>query len=140
MASPHFVYSVSGRSVAEVEAELAPSTVHGADLRFHGVVRDLEDGRPINGIEYSHYEGMALKELRRIGESMANDFPDHLALVHHVTGFVPAGVASILIRVQTAHSSEAFEICREYLKRIKQTVPIWKRPVFGDETGREESP
>lgn len=138
MASPHFVYSVSTRPVAEVEAELDPSTIHGADLRFHGVVRDLEDGRPIDGIEYSHYEGMALKELHRIGESMESDFPDHLAFVHHVTGFVPAGVASILIRVQTAHSAEAFEICREYLKRIKQTVPIWKRPVFRDEGGKED--
>lgn len=134
MASPHFVYSVSTRSVAEVEAVLDPSTVHGADLRFHGVVRDREEGRPLSGIDYSHYETMALKELGRIGEAMVAEFPGHLALVHHVIGYVPAGVASILIRVQTAHSAEAFEICREYLRRIKTTVPIWKKPVFeGDE-------
>lgn len=130
MASPHFVYTVSTRSVAEVEADLPPSTLHGADLRFHGVVRDLEEGRPLAGIDYSHYETMALKELQRIGEAMGAEHPGHLALVHHVVGYVPAGVASILIRVQTAHSAEAFEICREYLKRIKTTVPIWKRPVF----------
>jgi len=130
MASLHFVYSLSTRSVAEVESELSPSTIHGADLRFHGVVRDLEEGRPIAGINYSHYESMALNELRRIGESMANDFPEHQALVHHVVGFVPAGQASLLIRVQTTHSASAFEICREYLRRIKLTVPVWKRPVF----------
>lgn len=134
MASPHFVYSVSTRPVAEVEAVLAPSTVHGADLRFHGVVRDREEGKPLAGIDYSHYDTMALRELQRIGEAMAAEFPGHLALVHHVIGYVPAGVASILIRVQTAHSAEAFEICREYLQRIKTTVPIWKKPVFeGDE-------
>lgn len=104
--------------------------IHGADLRFHGVVRDQEDGRRILGIEYSHYEGMAINELRRIGEVMAIAHPDHFALVHHVIGFVPAGEASILIRVQTPHSAEAFEICREYLRRIKTTVPIWKKPVF----------
>ena len=104
--------------------------IHGADLRFHGVVRDQEDGRRILGIEYSHYEGMAINELRRIGEAMAIAHPDHVALVHHVIGFVPAGEASILIRVQTPHSAEAFEICREYLRRIKTTVPIWKKPVF----------
>jgi len=137
MASPHFVYSVSTRSVAEVEAVLDPSTVHGADLRFHGVVRDREEGRPLAGIDYSHYEAMALKELHRIGEAMGAEFPAHLALVHHVIGYVPAGVASILIRVQTAHSAEAFEICREYLRRIKTKVPIWKKPVF---EGEEEPP
>lgn len=130
MASLHFVYSVSIRTVAEVEKELSPSTIHGADLRFHGVVRDLEEGRPISGIDYSHYESMALNELRRIGQSMASDFPEHQALVHHVIGFVPAGEASLLIRVQTTHSASAFEICREYLRRIKATVPVWKKPVF----------
>ena len=134
MASLHFVYSVSSRPVAEVESTLAPSTIHGADLRFHGVVRDLEDGRPITGIAYSHYEGMAENELRKIGAAMEGDYPGHLALVHHVTGFVAAGEASILIRVQTPHSAAAFEICREYLRRIKTTVPIWKTPVFEEET------
>src|SRR5690606_21430313 len=127
MASSHFVASVSQRPVAAVEAELAPSTVHGADLRFHGVVRDSEEGRPLAGIEYSHYEAMALKELIRIGEAMGREHPGHLALVHHVVGYVAAGEASLLIRVQAKHSAEAFEICREYLRRIKATVPVWKR-------------
>ena len=48
-------------------------------------------------------------------------------------GTVAAGEASILIRVQTAHSAEGFEISREYLRRIKETVPIWKKPVFVDD-------
>jgi molybdopterin synthase catalytic subunit len=137
MASPHFVYSISGAPVSEIEKAFPPSSEHGADLRFHGVVRDLEDGRTISGIEYSHYEGMALSELGRIGEAMAFEYPDHLAMIHHVTGFVAAGDASILIRVQTRHSAEAFDICREYLRRIKTTVPIWKKPLFEEES---ESP
>ncbi len=132
MASSHFTASISERPVAEVESALALSTIHGADLRFHGVVRDQEEGRLLAGIEYSHYEAMALKELCRIGEAMGSEFPGHLAFVHHVVGYVPAGMASILIRVQTIHSAEAFEICREYLKRIKTTVPIWKRAVFAE--------
>ena len=130
MASPHFVYSVSTRAVSEVETGLPASMIHGADLRFHGVVRHQEDGRNILGIEYSHYEGMVINELQRIGEAMTTAFPHHLALVHHVIGFVPAGEASLLIRVQTPHSAEAFDIAREYLRRIKATVPIWKKPVF----------
>lgn len=133
MASSHFTASISERPVAEVEAKLSPSSQHGADLRFHGVVRDREKGRLITGIEYSHYEAMALKELLRIGEAMGREHSEHLAEVHHVVGFVPAGVASLLIRVRSKHSAEAFELCREYLRRIKTSVPIWKRPVFADE-------
>jgi len=130
MTITHFSCSISEETVEAVEKEFAPSRVHGSDLRFHGVVRDLEDGRRITGIDYSHYEKMALKELQKIGHSMVQNFPDHLAQIHHRLGFVPAGEASIIIRVQTAHSAEAFDISREYLKRIKQTVPIWKNPVF----------
>ncbi|MDF1849698.1 MAG: molybdenum cofactor biosynthesis protein MoaE [Verrucomicrobiales bacterium] len=130
MASLRFFASITTESISEVEKRLEPSTSHGADLRFHGVVRDRENGREISGIDYSFYEDMALKELNRIGEAMTAEFPGHLALVHHKIGFVAVGEASILIRVQTAHSAEGFEISREYLRRIKETVPIWKKPVF----------
>jgi molybdopterin synthase catalytic subunit len=134
MENPNFSASLSEESIASVEARLAPSTRHGADLRFHGVVRDREDGRAISGIDYSFYQEMALNELEKIGVAMAEAYPDHLALVHHKVGYVAAGEASILIRVQTAHSAEGFEISREYLRRIKETVPIWKKPVFVDES------
>lgn len=139
MEQNRFIATISEQSIAQVEGSLSPSTTHGADLRFHGVVRDLEEGRPIRGIDYSFYEGMALRELNRIGEAMTEEHSDHLALVHHKVGFVAAGEASILIRVQTAHSAEGFQLCREYLRRIKETVPIWKKPVFEDESGSEST-
>ncbi|MGB0153973.1 MAG: molybdenum cofactor biosynthesis protein MoaE [Verrucomicrobiales bacterium] len=130
MTGTHFTCSISEKSIDAVERTFPPSRVHGADLRFHGVVRDLEDDRKITGIEYCHYDKMALNELQKIGEAMGREYPEHLAHIHHRLGFVPAGEPSIIIRIQTAHSAESFEISREYLKRIKQTVPIWKKPVF----------
>lgn len=136
MASDHFVSSVSEQAVPEVEREWAAarvSTVHGADIRFHGVVRDLEEGREISGIDYTCYREMAEAELERIGAEMGEEFPEHLAEVHHRIGFVAAGEASLLIRVRTGHSAEAYAISREYLRRIKERVPVWKRAVFADE-------
>lgn len=132
MTPLRFFASISEKSISEVESSFEPSTKHGADIRFHGAVRDREDDREISGIDYSFYEGMALRELNRIGEAMTAEYPDHLAFVHHKVGFVAAGEASIIIRVQTAHSAEGFDISREYLARIKKTVPIWKKPVFLD--------
>lgn len=133
MASNHFECSIGEQTIPEVEATLPSSDIHGADLRFHGVVRKIENEREISAIRYSFYEGMALGELEKIGESMGRSHPGHLALVYHRVGEVPAGEASILIRVQTPHSAEAFEIAREYLRRIKETVPIWKEVVFRDQ-------
>lgn len=132
MASNHFECSIGEKTVPEVESTLPSSDIHGADIRFHGVVRKIEDGREISAIRYSFYEGMALGELEKIGESMGKRHPGHLAMVYHRVGEVPVGEASILIRVQTPHSAEAFELVREYLRRIKETVPIWKEVVFVD--------
>jgi len=130
MASDHFKCALGEQSISEIETTLSPSDSHGADLRFHGVVRKIEAGREISGITYSCYETMALKELTSVGEAIRRSHPGHLALVYHRIGFVPAGEASILIRVQTTHSAAAFEITQEYLKQIKATVPIWKEPVY----------
>lgn len=130
MEKPQFITSIGEMPVAEFEAGLEPSSRHGADLRFHGVVRDLEEGRPIRGIDYSAYRPMADRELEAIVHEMLAGQEEHRVAIHHRTGFVAAGEASLLIRVQTAHSAAAFEICREYLRRIKATVPVWKRPVF----------
>lgn len=130
MEKPQFITSIGEAPVAAFEAGLEPSSRHGADLRFHGVVRDSEDGRPISAIDYSAYRPMADRELEAIVAAMAAEHPDHRVAIYHRIGPVAAGEASLLIRVQTAHSAAAFEICREYLRRIKATVPVWKRPVF----------
>lgn len=137
MEKSHFTNSLGAQSIPDFEAGLAPSSEHGADLRFHGVVRDREDDRPISGIDYTAYRPMADRELESVIAAMALEFPDHRAAIHHRLGFVPVGEASILIRVQTAHSAAAFDLCREYLRRIKTTVPIWKRPVFASEAAEK---
>jgi molybdopterin synthase catalytic subunit len=104
----------------------------GADLAFLGRVRDTEDGRRITGIEYTAYQEMALRELEKIAEAMQAEHGAHPVRIHHCTGFVPAGEPSILIAVGARHSAEAFALCAGYLRRIKQTVPVWKRPVFAE--------
>jgi len=129
LLSHPFAATISELSVEALEGALASSGEHGADLRFLGVVRDSEDGAPIAGIRYTHYEGMALSELERIGEAMRVAYPEHLARIHHRVGFVAAGEASLWIRVLTRHSAAGFEILPEYLRRIKESVPIWKEIV-----------
>jgi len=104
----------------------------GADLAFLGRVRATEDGRRISGIEYTAYREMALRELEKIVAAMQAEHGAHPVRIHHRTGFVPAGEPSILIAVGAKHSAEAFARGAEYLRRIKETVPVWKRPVFAE--------
>ena len=102
----------------------------GAEVQFLGTVRGLEDGRPISGIDYTAYAPMAEKMLAELCERGTRVHGPHRIFVQHRLGFVAAEEPSILIRVQTKHSAEAFDLCRWYLKEVKTTVPIWKRAVF----------
>lgn len=102
----------------------------GAGVQFLGTVRGEEDGRAITGIEYSAYAPMAEKMFAELGERGQQEHGAHRVEIQHRLGFVAACEPSIVIRVKTKHSAEAFEICRWYLKEIKKHVPIWKKPIF----------
>ena len=130
MASQHFATNISAESVPAVEQGLEPSTAHGADIRFHGVVRDREDDRPISAIDYSCYAEMAELELEKIAAALAEKFPTGRLFIHHRIGEVAVGEASLLIRAQMPHSAAAFELAQEALKMVKETVPVWKKPCF----------
>ena len=117
------------------EEPIQPATTvfksgEGAEAQFLGVVRGEEDGRPISGIDYSAYLPMAEKMLRELVERCEREHGPHRVFIQHRLGFVAAEQTSIIIKVRTKHSAEAFELCRWYLKEIKTCVPIWKRAVF----------
>jgi molybdopterin synthase catalytic subunit len=106
----------------------------GAEVQFLGVVRGEEDGKAITGIDYSAYLPMAEKMLSELAERGAREHGPHRLFIQHRLGFVAAEQPSIVIRVRTKHSAEAFELCRWYLKEIKTCVPIWKKPVFENQS------
>ena len=105
----------------------------GAEVRFLGVVRELEGDQTITGIDYSVYRPMAEKMLEELIAQGTAEHGPHEVFIQHRLGFVTAADASIVIWVRTKHSAEAFDLCRWYLKEIKTCVPIWKRAVFVDQ-------
>jgi molybdopterin synthase catalytic subunit len=102
----------------------------GAEVQFLGVVRGEEKGQVIRGIDYSAYLPMAERMLRELTEQGAAEKGAHRVFIQHRLGYVAAEEPSIIIRVQTRHSAEAFDLCRWYLQEIKTRVPIWKQIVF----------
>ncbi|MFZ4777006.1 MAG: molybdenum cofactor biosynthesis protein MoaE, partial [Terrimicrobiaceae bacterium] len=99
----------------------------GAVARFDGVVRGLEEGAEITGLEYEAYLSMAEKVIREILEELSLAHPFLLARVHHRIGFVPVAEAAILMDVHSKHRAEAFAVLAKFMDRLKLDVPIWKR-------------
>ena len=106
-------------------AELAGQV--GAIAEFQGRVRDQEAGRIIAALEYEAYTPMAQRLIRRILEEIATHHPCLLARVTHRLGVVPVGEAAIQVVVAARHRAEAFALLAEFMDRLKQDVPIWKR-------------
>ena len=68
----------------------------GAVLDFWGVVRELEDGREIEGIEYEAHGKMAEHQLEKIAQEAISKFAAKRVIVHHRIGFVRAGESFFL--------------------------------------------
>jgi molybdopterin molybdotransferase len=100
---------------------------HGAWVEFRGVVRAEEGGEEIAALEYEAYPPMAEREMRRILRALAERHPCLATRVIHRVGVVPVGEAAIYVGIAGQHRTEAFALLAEFMDRLKEDVPIWKR-------------
>ena len=107
---------------------------NGATVLFVGTVRDQNEGRSVEGIEYAAYEPMAVAELRRITEECVSRFGSDSIVVEHRLGRLALGEASVAIVVAHPRRAAAFDASRWLLEELKRRVPIWKREEYTDGT------
>jgi molybdopterin synthase catalytic subunit len=106
----------------------------GATALFAGTVRDSNDGRPVDGIEYSAYEAMAQAEVGRIVTEAGERHPGVRIAVVHRLGELRVGDVSVAIACAHAHRAPALDACRYVIEQLKHRVPIWKRERYRDGT------
>jgi molybdopterin synthase catalytic subunit len=102
----------------------------GAVVTFAGLVRDHNQGRRVQFLEYEAYEPLAVRALQRIIDEARELWPGVRLAAHHRIGRLEIGEASIVIAAASAHRADAFAACRYTIERVKQIVPIWKREHF----------
>jgi molybdopterin synthase catalytic subunit len=102
----------------------------GAVTTFLGLVRDHNQGRRVLHLVYEAYEPLAEKALQRIVAEVKEQWPAVVLAVHHRTGRLAIGEASVAIAAGSPHRAEAFAACRYAIERVKQIVPVWKHEYF----------
>ena len=112
----------------------------GAVADFWGVVRKLEDARPIEGIDYEAHRAMAEHQMELIANAAIEKFGLNEVVLHHRIGFVRAGEPSLFLRVRTGHRGAAFDASKWIVDELKKKVPIWKKPKFTIDNQRRASP
>ena len=106
------------------------STADGAIASFVGLVRETNQGRRVSYLEYEAYEPLAVRALQLIITEAGETWADTRIGVHHRTGRLELGEASIIIVAASPHRAHAFAACRYTIERVKQIVPIWKHEHF----------
>lgn len=111
----------------------------GAIVTFSGNVRLQEDGRELLGLRYEHHETMAERELKKILREALERFNIRQVACEHSTGLIQVQQASVAVAVGADHREGAFLACQFIMERLKQTVPIWKHPVFRHDSKDQEA-
>jgi molybdopterin synthase catalytic subunit len=124
-----FSVSPAPLDVAAV-AGLVPSPGCGALVTFVGLVRDHNVGRRVRWLDYEAYEPLALRAFGQVDREARERWPGVTLAIHHRTGRVEIGEASIVIAASSAHRAEAFAASRFAIERVKQIAPIWKHEHF----------
>jgi len=106
----------------------------GATSLFLGTVRDRSQGRAVAGVEYSAYEAMAEREIRRIAEEAISRFDVARLAIEHRVGELALGDVSVAIAVAHEHRAPTFDACRYVIEELKKRVPIWKLELYADGT------
>jgi molybdopterin synthase catalytic subunit len=99
----------------------------GAVAAFVGVVRDENEGLPVEAIDYSAYREMAERELAAIERELELEFAGTVARIRHRLGTLAVGDESVAVVAVSAHRREALAACGEGIERVKARVPVWKR-------------
>jgi MoaE-MoaD fusion protein len=111
--------------VDEVRSERA-----GAIATFVGTTRIESRGRTVLHLEYEAYEGMAEHVMADISESLKTRYELCDIAIHHRTGRVQIGEASVVIAVSAPHRHAALAACRDAIDTLKEQVPLWKKEVY----------
>ncbi len=124
-------------TVLITDGPLAPQEVRlpspagcGSLLVFEGIVREIEDGRPLMALHYQTYEPMAQTMLATLGREIVARH--ELIALHaaHSRGHVPVGACSFRLEIHSAHRKAALAAMDEFIDRMKQEVPIWKQAAW----------
>lgn len=115
---------------AEGIVALVSSPGCGAVATFIGLVRDHNAGRRVEWLDYEAYPALAVKTFERIGSEAAARWPSAALAIHHRTGRVAVGEASVIIAAASPHRADAFSACRYAIERVKQIAPVWKHEHF----------
>ncbi len=99
----------------------------GACITFAGWVRNHQDGRAVERLDYEAYPALAVKEGERIVAEARAKFPVLGIVAVHRTGSLAISEMAVWVGVTAEHRDAAYGASRYLIDELKARVPIWKK-------------
>jgi molybdopterin synthase catalytic subunit/molybdopterin converting factor small subunit len=102
----------------------------GAIATFIGTTRLQSRGRTVLHLDYEAYEEMAEQVMAQIAAELKGRYDLCEIAIHHRTGRVEIGEASVVIAVSASHRQDALAACKDAIDTLKEQVPLWKKEFY----------
>jgi molybdopterin synthase catalytic subunit/molybdopterin converting factor small subunit len=102
----------------------------GAIATFIGTTRAQSRGRAVLHLDYEAYEEMAEQVMSEIAAELKTRYEVCEIAIHHRTGRVEIGEASVVIAVSAPHRQDALAACKDAIDTLKKRVPLWKKEFY----------
>ncbi|RJG48494.1 molybdopterin synthase catalytic subunit MoaE [Motilimonas pumila] len=106
---------------------LAKDSQAGAIVTFVGLVRDMNLGKQVQGLELEHYPGMTEQSLRTIVQQAKTRWQLLQCRVIHRVGKLALNEQIVYVGVSSAHRGDAFAACEFIMDYLKTQAPFWKK-------------
>ena len=126
-----FAISDNDIAVDDLREQLMDPAAGGLCV-FEGWVRNENEGRTVERLEYEVYEPLAVSEGEKVIAEAKEKFPHLQACCVHRSGLLEIGDCAVWVGVVAPHRDEAFKACRYIIDQIKLRLPIWKKEHYVD--------
>lgn len=104
--------------------DLPPSP--GAVTVFVGLVREMNNDRPITSMTLEHYPGMTEKKLEAIRDKAMHRWPLTGVIIVHRVGKLGPNDQIVAVGAASAHRQASFDAANFIMDFLKTEAPFWK--------------
>ena len=129
------MFTITERAISsdEILKSINDKSIGGIVI-FEGRVRNNNEGKEVNRLEYEIYPEMAIAEGEEIVRKAKVKFAVNDVICIHRYGILELGEVAVVVVVIAKHRKEAFKACQYVIDTVKSTVPIWKKEYYTDKT------
>ena len=104
----------------------------GALVTFTGTVRNHTGEFGVVALEYETYQVMAQRVFIELIAEIRLAYPAVRLAVAHRIGRLVVGESAVVIAAASPHRADAFDAAQQFIERLKEDVPIFKKEERGD--------